>query len=801
MAGGKVARTSALGHRLLAVALATILALPMTAGQLIGRAFADDATGGATNEAPADTQGDKDTQGISVYGIDFMTPNATDGLWDLFRVENGAGKNIYIEVEKDGKTIAPRFAYTIPETQDTDPEAKDADTSAPDYAGDANSSRIAQIVALKIAQPVPAAQDAEAPAPAPQSLQDVFGDPNNFPTYTVKVFGAKRGGDPLYAGTICPIYAKLVNDPAVPTDAEWKVLGIRTVGDKDNFAETVGAGTSYYKNITDGNPVVYQCEDINNEPKAEFDPATEATSESPGHPQRYVVTYNKTAENAITGAVKYVDEQGNIVKTDVVENLGTGKDVKIEKSFFNTTENPDETKTTRYYRVIQRLNGTQVTLTPERATIQIRVMEVKNTEADAYQVTINYVDENNNLLWRDDVDVKGKGYQYTLPNSFSMSAAANTDNSTVTDRDKTQWGVNYYTLASCSITDNPTNTNEAISAQSVQPVEEIPVISLEAGKFPNGRTVTAVYASQETTKKVNLTVMEINGETGALIDKVQYEVTPTQSATYTPQAKNGLVPWSGNMDPITYKWEDLEKGTDVLQYVYYVPEGYVPGDTYDITVQYMNIANSQILRTETITIDPETNDFVNILGEEQFSLGDDTYVRLAGQETAIRHAYFSPARTYTIYYRDVNDELSSQIVVRRTQIVDTERPVTVPGTTVMTAAPVAAAPAAAPAATPEAAPATVDAGVGTGDAQAIINDDDNPLANLGGQDTGTERAIVDDENPLYSGLAQDVEMNGAGPAIAIAAVAAAAVAAGILLFWWRRQRKKQELTATDTIDA
>lgn len=166
-------------------------------------------------------------------------------MWDLFRVENGAGKTIYIEVEKDGKTIAPRFAYAIPETQDTDPEAKDADTSAPDYAGDANSSRIAQIVALKIAQPAPAAQDAEAPASVPQSLHDVFGDPNNFPAYTVKVFDAKRGGDPLYAGTICPIYAKLVNDPAVPNEDEWKVLGIRTIDPKnDKFAETVGAGAS-----------------------------------------------------------------------------------------------------------------------------------------------------------------------------------------------------------------------------------------------------------------------------------------------------------------------------------------------------------------------------------------------------------------------------------------------------------------------------------------------------------------------------------------------------------------------------
>lgn len=790
---GGLAEKRIFGRSLLAFTLAATLAFPAASLSFVAQAFADDPSNGDAAEAPAAPVVDPIKHG-DVHGIDFMTPTAEDGLWDLFRVENGAGKTIYIEVEKDGTTIAPRFAYAIPETQDTDPEEKDADTSAPDYAGDANSSRIAQIVALKIAQPVPAAQDAEAPAPAPQSLQDVFGDPNNFPTYIVKVFDAKRGGDPLYAGTICPIYAKLVNDPAVPSEDEWKVLGIRTIDpENDKFAETVGAGASYYKNLTGDTPIVFQSTATTEagEPKAEVQDAASG--------KRLVVTYNQVEADAISGAVKYVDVDGNIIDTEIVENLGAGKEVAIKKSFFTTTDEAGQ-ETTHYYRVIQRLTGSTVMLTPEQATKQIRVMEVKNTEAGAYQVTINYVDDNGNTLWTDSVDVKGKGYQYTLPNSFSMSAAANTDNGTVTDRDKTQWGVNYYTLASCSITDNPTNTNEAISAQSVQPVEEIPVISLEAGKFPNGRTVTAVYASQETTKKINLTVMEINGETGALIDKVQYEVTPTQSATYTPQAKNGLVPWSGNMDPITYKWEDLQKGTDVLQYVYYVPEGYVPGDTYDITVQYMNIANSQILRSETITVDPETNDFVNILGEERFSLGDDTYVRLAGQETAIRHAYFSPARTYTIYYRDVNDELSSQITIRRTQIIDTERVVTVPGTTVMTSAPVAAA---APAAGPAdaAAPATVDAGVGTGDAAAVINDDDNPLATLGGQDTGTERAIVDDENPLYSGLAQDVATSGSGMALAVATGAVVLVAAGLGLYWWMRRRKKNEQTATDSMNA
>lgn len=722
-----------------------------------------------------------------------MTPTAEDGIWDLFRVENGAGKTIYIEVEKDGKTIAPRFAYAIPETQDTDPQAKDADTSAPDYAGDANSSRIAQIIALKIVQPAPAAQDVEAPAPAPQSLQDVFADPNAFPVYTVKVFDAKRQGKQLYKGTITPIYAKLISSDG---SKDWKVLGIRTVGETDKFAETVGAGASYYKNLTGDTPIVFQSAETtkDGEPKAEVQ-AADTT-----HGQRLVVTYEQVDAAAISGAVKYVDVDGNIIDTEIVENLGAGKEVAIKKSFFKTTTDEAGQETTHYYRVIQRLTGSTVMLTPEQATKQIRVMEVKNTKAGAYQVTINYVDDNGNTLWTDSVDVKGKGYQYTLPNSFSMSAVTNAADAPTTDRDKGQWGINYYMLDSWILETNATDDNAAIGARSTESQQGNPVVAFEAGEYPAGRTVTAKYVSQATTKKVNLTVMEINGETGALIDKIHYEVTPEQTATYTPAPKDGLVPWSGNMEPITYAWEDLEKGTDVLQYVYYVPKDYTPGDTYDITVQYMNIANSQILRSETITIDPETNDFVNILGEEQFALGDDTYVRLAGQETAIRHAYFSPARTYTIYYRDVNDELSSQITIRRTQIIDTERVVTVPGTTVMTAAPVAAAaPAAAPA--DAAAPATVDAGVGTGDAAAVINDDDNPLATLGGQDTGTERAIVDDENPLYSGLAQDVAISGSGMALAVATGAVVLVAAGLGLYWWMRRRKKNEQTATDSMNA
>lgn len=780
-------KKGSLGRAMLACALAATLAVPMGAGQLVGQAFADEDEPAAPAETPAAPAESQDK--IAVHGVDFMTVNATDGLWDLFRVENGAGKNIYLEVylkgEKGDNLIAPRFAYQIAEGQDADGE------EGTDYAGDTDSGRIAQIVSLKIASSTDAAAE-------PQTLQQVFGNPEAFPSYTVKVYDAKRGGNSLYEGTICPVYAKLVGTDG---SEEWKVMGIRTVGGQDQYADTIGAGSVYYKNITDANPLAFQCDTTN--------AAGEPTVTRAEGDNKYVVTYKQIEADAISGAVKYVDTDGNIIDTELVENIGTGKEVAIKKSFFKTTENSETGEAeTRYYRVIQRLNGTTVTLTPEQATKQVRVMEVKNAEAGAYQVTIKYVDENGNLLWSDAVDVKGKGYQYTLPNSFSMSAATAVDNAVTTDRKKDHWGVNYYALASWSIATNPSQDNEAIEAQSSEATEGNPVVSFDAGDYPAGRTVTAVYQSQSTTKEVNLTIVEINGETGDIIDKVSYTVTPEQSATYTPARKGDMVPWSGNMDPITYAWEDLEKGSDVLQYVYYVPEDYVPAAAYDITVQYMNIANSQILRSETITVDPASNDYVNILGEETFAVGDDTYVRLAGQETAIRHAPFSPARTYTIYYRDVNDQLSSNITIRRTQIVETERPAATPAQT-LNAAPVATTVVNAPAGetadggddADAAAPTGIDVGVGMGDGETVINDDDNPLANLGGQDTTTERTIVDDENPLYSGLAQDATAFGSSMAMAVAAGAIILVGVGIALYGWMRRRKQKNQIATDSMNA
>lgn len=140
----------------------------------------------------------------------------------------------------------------------------------------------------------------------------------------------------------------------------------------------------------------------------------------------------------------------------------------------------------------------------------------------------------------------------------------------------------------------------------------------------------------------------------------------------------------------------------------------------------------------------------------------------------------------------MNDELSANITIRRTQIVDTDRPATAPADAAMTATPVAA-----PAADGAAA-AGVDAGVGAGDAQTVINDDDNPLANLDGQDTATERAIQDEETPLGSGTEEGAGMNTVAMAVGIGL---AALAGAAILFWWIRRRKRDQQSAAQSIDA
>ena len=694
---------------------------------------------------------------ISISGIDFMQPSAEG--WELLKVDNLGDRAIYITIEKDGRALSNPMKFTA------------AENAGGEHVG--SGDQIAQIVAAQIL--------GDSTSTKGKTAYELLGDPNARSTYTVRVSDALMQGNILYEGTIYPVYAKVQDKEAAHTDVV--LIGIRTASDAEKTTmKNLGVGETYYKQSTTGDD----------------HPTSYSLTRSNGIDNRfdsnaYFVTYVENPESSIEGAINYVDaETGKIVMTERFTGIGEGdKMVSIKKSF--VASDPDDESKTNYYRSISGLAGTQVALNLANASYTVRVMPVKGMDESSYSVTIEYVDENDTLLWSDSVDVKGYGYRYTLPNSFSMNKDSQIDSAD---------GVNFYRLDKVmgGKVVNAASALDAASADSKAATSfEIASASDANGTAVNltkdlvdadfvldengARTVKALYRSQEATKAVDFTLVEIDGETGKEIGRMTKTVTPDASFDYTPERKlvdgKTYVPWAGNTDKIAYSWESLGQSVDLLQYVYYVPEDYVPGEPYDITVQYMNIANGALLRTQTITIDPENTDYVQVVGDERFVQDGNEYVRLAGQESGIRHAFFSPDRTYTIYYRDIDDAINANTVVTRTQIIET----TLPGT----GGGLSAAMTPIDAATDD---PDVDAGVGAGDGTVLINDDDNPLANFNGQDTSTERTIEDNENPLASGN------HGPDPLVIVGAIGALLVV-GILTFVLIRRRKRahDELSA------
>lgn len=698
----------------------------------------------ALAEPTADNPKEEQNKPIAISGVDFMQPAAQG--WELLKVDNLGDQAIYITVKKDGKPLSNPIKYTADMNQSGSYE---------DYAG--SGAQIAQIVAVQM--------KASTSATTGQTAAELFGDPADHSTYTVEVSNALMQGESLYSGTIYPVYGKLINEDQT---SEMVLLGIRTADDNEvTKVKNLGVGQTYYKQNTadSASPIAYSipdgatCDNV-------FDSALNA----------YVVTYEQNSAESIEGVINYVDPDGKVVKTETFSGIDQdGKVVHIKKSF--TAPDPENEETINYYRAISSLGGTKVKLTPSQASYTVRVMAVKNMDEQSYDVVIKYVDENGSLLWSDTVGVAGYGYRYTLPNTFSMNKQSGVDSAD---------GVNFYRLNVGNLqggnvveSDNKNGTALELTANLTDSD-----FVMEDGK----RTVVATYDSQDATKEVTFTLVEVDGETGVELGRIVQTVTPdpATSVSYMPEKKefNGktYVPWAGNTEEIAYTWETLGQSVDLLQYVYYVPEDFVPGDAYDITVQYMNIANGAVLRTETLNVDPEITNYVEVLGVERFTQDGNEYVRLAGQETGIRHAYFSPDRTYTIYYRDVDDVINANITVTRTQIIETTRTVTVPGGGI-TAVP-------APVATPVADAPAADAGVAPGAGTTIINDDDNPLAGLDGQDTATERSIVDNENPLASGATDTNWGLIAGIGIGVLAVAGIVAYAVI-----RRKRTKNEQSA------
>ncbi len=82
-----------------------------------------------------------------------------------------------------------------------------------------------------------------------------------------------------------------------------------------------------------------------------------------------------------------------------------------------------------------------------------------------------------------------------------------------------------------------------------------------------------------------------------------------------------------------------------------------------------------ICLVDTATGNLLVEDFIRY--SETYETDDTEYVVLAGQGSTIEHDYFSPQRSYTVYYRDVNDLQNADTVVTREEVVSYDNPVTV----------------------------------------------------------------------------------------------------------------------------
>ncbi|WP_251159107.1 hypothetical protein [Caniella muris] len=686
-----------------------------------------------------------------VSGVDALEPNASQ--WELLRLDGfDPGDTVYIDVERDGATLASRQPYTV-----TKGVGDDAGTG---------SALLAHIVSLTLGEDG-------------RSISDTFGDADRAPVYKVTVRSALRGDDDkvvLYRGTVYPVYAKLV---AADGRTSYRLMGIRTASDGEaGAARNLGVGLDYYLQDGDGyRTFVRSADGVDNVFTG----------------SRFEVEYAEAAPGAVSGKVNYVTEDGTVVKETTVGGLSAeGLTVPVERAFF--AENV-------FYRALTLVPS--VRLTPEHATAVVRVVPVKEADAGSYQVRVRYVAvdedgaEQGAPLWTDTLDVVGEGYNYTVPTTFSQRT-------TTEDRDGT---LGHYTEMYTLDADDPVRGGEG-ARWDVDP--ENPVVRLEAnagadrfGKDEDGmRTLTVAYRASSQTKRAAVTVYEVDGSTNRTLGpKVTLDVTPDRAATYTPEPTkvvDGVTYelWHGDDAAFTCSWDDIAAGADLMRTVYYVPEGHVPGDPYDVSVRYVDVADNSVLRTDTVRVSPDDVDWTVIEGPETFDQDGESYVRLAGQEGGVRHSYFSPTRTYTVYYRNVNDVLNGQVVVRRTQIIDTVRDVVVGGatlpvtggTTPAAAGTAPAAGAAAPAGL-AAAPAAAggDAGVTPGDGTTVINDDDNPLASPDGTTT-VEQRIEDDENPLARGPLSN------GYLVAGAAAGAAAL---LLLLFWLLRRRRQAAGTTD----
>ena len=547
-------------------------------------------------------------------------------------------------------------------------------------------------------------------------------------TITVEVTTG-RGGDTLYSGTVYGVWALLADaDGEYGTiDSGRKLLiGAYVESAPDGFffdaPAAIRDGDSLYRLDASRGPAV-----LDDGRACYYYKPVDAADEA----------------DAVDGVITYVDEDGVVLTTETIPAIPANGEVRQSIPPVIST-GVDRYRTLTFSDEIVAKN-------PGRTSFTIHCAYLGGAD---YYALIQMV-AGNEVLAQDSVSVDTK-YAYTPPTYIYREEEVDGELRAVT-----------YKLAGDA------------------------VYNLDADKdmaeVVNGnRTVKIPYTRQPLEKgTVEITYNQVSG-TGesrllgtqtVIVSKDNPEAVPAQTIEVDGNT------WELQGDPSEYAYRyDSDEAYITFPVIdaYYAPTGFDGSHSYTVTVNYVDYRTGQVIRSVEFESTPDAAR-QGIDAPASISDNGTSFELLSGQE-GLSHNHYSGTDTYTVYYRDANDD-DDDATVTRTRVVVDEQNVT------------------------RAAAANADAGDGGAGARVGLNQvgtynaiggagNNNTLVNNRGQDGNAER-IGDDQTPLAQDATPKAPSDEGGIAAgAIAAGVVFVIAAIAALLWWflagRRRNEENE---------
>ena len=546
-------------------------------------------------------------------------------------------------------------------------------------------------------------------------------------TYTVTVFATRDDSKaPIYEGALYGVYADL-------PDGTSKLIGTRTASAAEMDRAFQAPEMLYIDGVS-----------------LKLDPEAE------GSDALHFVYKPYDEAKTVDGVIKYTDMSGAVVATMAIPGIEYGESREVDIPSAVTDDGNNVYRTVTSMNKVIASNPGQTSFTVQC----VKMLDAAQAAANYYVATIQLADEDGNIIAVDSVNVTGE-FLYTAPTVVYK---------TVTDAAGQSRVVTYR-------------------------VKHSPLVRLSAatdGISGRERTITVTYEAEDpgaAQKPVTFNLIDGSkhiGEEGRLIDTVAETVDATNTTAQPPEQieANGTTYYIVGA-PSDYAYTFGSGELPVVD-VYYTPEGYSAPGVKTVTVNYVDFLSNKVVGSQTVESSPDDLGAISIETPESFTADGVEYVKLAGQEKAISHSYYSGFTTYTVYYRNVNDKLTSGNIITTIRVVYTDD-----GMPTVQADEMATTRAEA-----EAADAREFA-LDEGRTYNVLDGDNgsSTLTNEEGVDSNTER-IEDDYNPLAQGLESAADADGSQvqgiPTWALAVGAAAVLAVIAIVVWLVLRRRKAE---------